>query len=104
MAVRTQARNVRSFAEWSLKFLIILSANMNPRNGMINILRGRPIFDLSKGNLGLGGSCSCRSDHLRAGSHHYNIQRPVRATVGSSVLENEKQALALIVSAKSEAA
>jgi hypothetical protein len=57
MDVRTQARNVRSFAEWSLKFLIILSANMNPRNGTINIkrigaqwdkvlypqLRGRPI-------------------------------------------------------------
>jgi hypothetical protein len=57
MDVRTQARNVRSFTEWSLKFLIILSANMNPRNGTINIkrigaqwdkvlypqLRGRPI-------------------------------------------------------------
>src|SRR6266850_8075024 len=39
MAVRTQARNVRSFAEWSLKFLIILSDNMNPRNGTINIKR-----------------------------------------------------------------
>src|SRR5260370_12254477 len=39
MEVRTQARNVRSFAEWSLKFLIILSANMNPRNGTINIKR-----------------------------------------------------------------
>jgi hypothetical protein len=39
MDVRTQARNVRSFAEWSLKFLIILSANMNPRNGTINIKR-----------------------------------------------------------------
>ena len=25
IAVRTQARNVRSFAEWSLKFLIMLS-------------------------------------------------------------------------------
>ena len=37
MDVRTQARNVRSFAEWWLKFLIILSANMNPRNGTINI-------------------------------------------------------------------
>jgi hypothetical protein len=39
MDVRTHARNVRSFAEWSLKFLIILSANMNPRNGTINIKR-----------------------------------------------------------------
>ncbi len=39
MDVRTQARNVRSFAEWSLKFLIILSANMNPRNGTINTKR-----------------------------------------------------------------
>jgi hypothetical protein len=39
MDVRTQARNVRSFAEWSLKFLIILSANTNPRNGTVNIRR-----------------------------------------------------------------
>ena len=44
MDVRTQARNVRSFSEWSLKFLIILSANMNPRNGTINIKRiGAPM-------------------------------------------------------------
>ena len=39
MAVRTQARNVRSFAEWSPKFLIILFDNMNRRNGTINIKR-----------------------------------------------------------------
>jgi hypothetical protein len=35
MDVRTQARNVRSFAEWSLKFLIILSVNMTPNSSRI---------------------------------------------------------------------
>src|ERR1700686_172092 len=39
MAVRTQARNVRWFAEWSPKFLIILSDTMHPRNGAINTKR-----------------------------------------------------------------